>query len=132
MLFLGKQEVYRMKKLYDRKTTLVFSTQKTVQLSNWSIDSFSELTISVVTFCELTTFLGVLKSKPYYRKQKLVQYVPNKDKVAENEIIRRNGGGIDTLASAHNGGLPWIGGIATEKNIECFSEETCIHQFKNF
>ena len=96
-----------------------FSLHK--ELSNWSIDSFSELRISVVTFCELTTFLGVLKSKPYYRKQKLVQYVPNKDKVAENEIIRkRNGGAIDTLASAHNGGLPRTGRIAPKKTLSVF------------
>ena len=59
------------------------------KLSNWLIDSFSGLNISVLTFCELITFLEVLKSKPCYQKQKFVQYVPNEDKVEENEIIRR-------------------------------------------
>ena len=81
----------------------------------------------------MTTFLEVLKIKPYYRKQKLVHYEPNKDKVEENEIISgKNGHAIDTMASAHNGCLPWVGGIASEKNIECFLEENCKHQFKKF
>ena len=39
--------------------------------------------------------------------------------------VEKKARAINTLASAHNGALPWVGGIASEKNIECFLEETC-------
>ena len=67
-----------------------FSLQK--QSSNWLIDWFNGLNTSISTFCELTTFSVVFETQQYNIKQKLVEYVPTKDRVEQKETIVKKEG----------------------------------------